>query len=239
MIGFVSTALNIYSRYKNPPHVIAASLFTRNENFGLENLPFDLLVDESHELEFDITDHAVENGATISDHVQQKLRSVKVTGMFTNHTINGEGGFVNEDGTRNSRTWKDKVEIQEAEAVTNTALKRWEQLCAIAKARQKVRIITCLEVYEEMAIQSLHATRGAEDGESVKFELTLREIRTANFSSENLSGEWNPAEPASQNNAKQQAMSKKANAGNVSGDASESADEAVNKMNESIGREYA
>lgn len=34
-------------------------------------------------------------------------------------------------------------------------------------------------------------------------------------------------------------MSKKANAGNVSGDGSESADEAVNKMNESLAREYA
>lgn len=239
MIGFINTGLAIYSRYKNPPQVIPASLFMRNERFGLENLPFDLLVDESHELEFDITDHAVENGATISDHVQQKLRSVKITGMFTNHTINGEGGFVNEDGTRNNRSWKDKVEIEEAETVTNTALKRWEQLCSIAKARQKVRIITSLEVYEEMVIETLHAARGAEDGEAVKFEMNLREIRTASFSSENLSGEWNPPEPASQNSAETQAMSRKSNAGNVSGDASESADEAAAKMNESLGRDYA
>ncbi|MCQ2061637.1 MAG: hypothetical protein MJY47_08630 [Fibrobacter sp.] len=239
MIGFINTGLAIYSRYKNPPQVIPASLFMRNERFGLENLPFDLLVDESHELEFDITDHAVENGATISDHVQQKLRSVKVTGLFTNHSINGTGAFLNEDGTRNDRTWKDKVEIEEAEAVTNTALTRWQQLCSIAKARQKIRIITSLEVYEEMIIESLQASRGAEDGESIKFEMTLREIRTATFESENLNGEWNAPEPGVQNSAESQAMSKKANAGNVSGDGSESADEAVNKMNESLAREYA
>ena len=92
MIGILNIAQQAYSRYSHPPRAIPASLFMRNEEFGLAtkdgdgnyiytNIPFDLLIDESHELDFDITDHAVENGSTISDHVQQRLRTVKITGM--------------------------------------------------------------------------------------------------------------------------------------------------------------
>ena len=78
MIGILNIAQQAYSRYSHPPRAIPASLFMRNEEFGLAtkdgdgnyiytNIPFDLLIDESHELDFDITDHAVENGSTISD----------------------------------------------------------------------------------------------------------------------------------------------------------------------------
>ena len=71
-----------------PPKVMQSSLFFRDEDFGvgrssagLVELPFDLLIDESHSLDFDIADHAVENGSSISDHVQERLRSVQVTGI--------------------------------------------------------------------------------------------------------------------------------------------------------------
>lgn len=239
MIGLVNQVLAAYSRYKNPPRVIPASLFMRNERFGISNIPFDLLVDESHDIEFSITDHAVENGTTISDHIQPELRKVRISGLFTNHSINGAGAFVTEDKELNGRTWKEsRVEIEGAEAITNTALERWEALVKCANARQKVRVITALEVYEEMVIETLHADRGPDDGEAIKFDLTLREIRTAEFQSENAGGEWDPPEPSSQGTDAEQAMSKKANAGNVSGDGTETADEAVAKMDESLGRDY-
>lgn len=239
MLGIINYATAAYSRYKNPPRVIPASLFTRNENFGLENLPFDLLIDESHELEFDISDHAVENGATISDHIQERLRTVRVTGMFTNHSINGAGAFVTSDGKLNGRKWKEsRVNIENAQAISNTALERWEKLLKIARARKKVRIITSLEIYEEMAIESVTADRGPDDGEAIKFKLTLREIRTADFQSENVNGEWDPPQPSTQAKAEEQAMSKLANSGNVSGDATETAEEAMQKMDEGLGRDY-
>ena len=116
MIGILNIAQQAYSRYSHPPRAIPASLFMRNEEFGLAtkdgdgnyiytNIPFDLLIDESHELDFDITDHAVENGSTISDHVQQRLRTVKITGMFTNHPLNASAGFV-------AAAMKQKAEIE-------------------------------------------------------------------------------------------------------------------------------
>ena len=250
MIGFIGQIQAAYSRYSNPPHVIPASLFMRNESFGLAtkdgdesffytNIPFDLLIDESHELKFDITDHAVENGASLADHIQQRLRTVKITGMFTNHPVGGSRAFVNENDELNNRNWRDgRVEIDNAPAITNTALSKWELLTKCAKSRKKLRVITSLEVYEEMYIERLSADRGPDDGESIKFELTLREIRTAKFDSKSVTGEWDAPQPAQQATDEQQAMSKKANAGNVSGDGSETAEEAVRKMDESLGREY-
>ena len=176
MIGILNIAQQAYSRYSHPPRAIPASLFMRNEEFGLAtkdgngnyiytNIPFDLLIDESHELDFDITDHAVENGSTISDHVQQRLRTVKITGMFTNHPLNASAGFVDDKGELTGKSWREnRVEIDNAPAITNTALSRWEVLTKCAKSRKKVRVITSLEVYEEMVIENLKADRGAEDG---------------------------------------------------------------------------
>ncbi len=176
MIGILNIAQQAYSRYSHPPRAIPASLFMRNEEFGLAtkdgdgnyiytNIPFDLLIDESHELDFDITDHAVENGSTISDHVQQRLRTVKITGMFTNHPLNASAGFVDDNGELTGKSWREnRVEIDNAPAITNTALSRWEVLTKCAKSRKKVRVITSLEVYEEMVIENLKADRGAEDG---------------------------------------------------------------------------
>lgn len=180
-----------------PPKVVQSSLFFRDEGFGLEELKFDLLIDESHSLDFDIPEHAVENGSSISDHVCERLRSVQITGLFTNHPIGGKkSGYVNEDGTVNEEP--DEVSVDGAEGRGNIALANFEKLKEIARRRKPVRLVTSLEVYEEMVFESIPYSRGPEDGESIKFTAKLREVKTAKVSIVRRDGVWNPPAPKTQ-----------------------------------------
>lgn len=180
-----------------PPKVMQSSLFFRDEGFGLEELKFDLLIDESHSLDFDIPEHAVENGSSISDHVCERLRSVQITGLFTNHPIGGKkSGYVNEDGTVNEEP--DEVSVDGAEGRGNIALANFEKLKEIARRRKPVRLVTSLEVYEEMVFESIPYSRGPDDGESIKFTAKLREVRTAKVSTVRRDGVLNPPAPKTQ-----------------------------------------
>lgn len=198
MINFPYQGLiDKFSSEDIPPKVVQSSLFFRDEGFGLEELKFDLLIDESHSLDFDIPEHAVENGSSISDHVCERLRSVQITGLFTNHPIGGKkSGYVNEDGTVNEEP--DEVSVDGVEGRGNIALANFEKLKEIARRRKPVRLVTSLEVYEEMVFESIPYSRGPDDGESIKFTAKLREVRTAKVSTVRRDGVWNPPAPKTQ-----------------------------------------
>ena len=211
-----------------PPKVMQSSLFFRDEGFGLEELKFDLLIDESHSLDFDIPEHAVENGSSISDHVCERLRSVQITGMFTNHPIGSKkSGYVNEDGTVNEEP--DEVSVDGAEGRGNIALANFEKLKEIARRRKPVRLVTSLEVYEEMVFESIPYSRGPDDGESIKFTAKLREVRTAKVSTVRRDGVWNPPAPKTQATDAGKKMAENNKAGKAT-----AVEKATGKIQESI-----
>lgn len=214
MIGWVQQAIDSFGE-KPQPSVVQGSLFFQDESFGLSELPFDLLIDESHDIEFDITDHAVENGSAISDHVSERLRSVSVTGLFTNHPMGSDRRFyVNDDDSVKERP--DTVNIDGRQAVTNISRERFEKLKEIARRRNPVRLVTAMEVYESMVVESVSAGRGPEDGESIKFTMKLREVRTAKIQTVTVNAAWNPPAPPVQETEPQQKMSEKESNGKVS-----------------------
>lgn len=204
------------------PHAAQSSFFFRDEKFGIGSVTFDLLIDESHSLEFDIADHAIENGATISDHVQERLRTVQVTGLFTNHPIGDKtSGYVTEenpDGTVEVNRKPDRVNVYGREATINVALdQQLETLKALARDRKPVRLVTALEVYEQMVIETLSFDRGPDDGESVKFTARLREVRTATVEATYRDGVWNPPEPKTQATEEGKKLSENKKFGKVTG----------------------
>lgn len=222
--GLIDQAVGFYDReYRYRPKVAQASLFFRNEKFGIDEVAFDLLIDESHSLEYDIADHAVENGSAISDHVSERLRSVQVTGLFTNHPIGGKSsGYVNgepdRDGNVNVNRSVDRVNIDGVEGRGNEALdKKLDSLKAIARERKPVRLVTSLEVYEEMVVESLEYARGPDDGESIRFVARLREVRTAKVSARKRDGVWNPPKPKEQATDAGKKMAENEKSGKVTG----------------------
>nr|DAW36110.1 MAG TPA: hypothetical protein [Caudoviricetes sp.] len=232
MIGWLDRAFDT-TREDNPPRIVQSSLFFRDERFGLSELPFDLLIDESHRIEFDISDHAVENGATISDHVQERLRSVEVTGFFTNHPVGDASAYVR-DGEILEEA--DEIELEGRSAVTNVSRDdRLARLKEIARRREPVRLVTALEVYDEMLVEELSFDRGPDDGESVRFRMRLREIRTAKLETRYVDGVWEPPEPKSQATDAGKKMSKQKKNGKKSATEKSAAD-AARRMEAALSR---
>lgn len=226
--GYLQQALNKDRNKDIRPGILPASIFFQKDGFGFipkndgdfDAISFDLLVDESHALEFDVTDHAVENGSVISDHIQERLRSVEVTGLFTNHSIS-KSAFVSEGKLKS----KDSVQIvdvdsargQTIEGQPNVCLDKWKALQQLARRKKKVRLVTSLEVYDEMVFESLSTVRGPEDGDAIKFRIRLREIKTAKVEKNTITGVWEPPQPAKMEKPEQKAVSKKKKNGKKSG----------------------
>lgn len=182
MIGWIRKArLNeMTARYK--PVSVHASLFSRTEGFGVygspvvESFPFDLLLNESHTLEFSLSDHAIDDGATITDHVTRKLRSCTIKGFFTNHPMENSRKST---GSVTIADYDSERLEREEKAQTNRALEMLEQLEAIAEKKQPVRLVTAMKIYPEMLIQSISYSREPNSGSAVTFTMKLREFKMA------------------------------------------------------------
>lgn len=211
MIGFIQQAIDLFNG-RPAPHVVQTSLFYRDHDFGLDVLPFDLLVDESHSIEFDVSEHAVENGSSTADHITERLRKVSITGMFSNHSVKGKkSGYVSEDGEVNDEG--DEINIDGLSGVMNSSYERFKTLKEIARRKNPVQLYTALEDFEleniSMVIESISYDRGPDDGESIKFTMKLKEIRRAKLQSVYVDGAWNPPDPPATDTPAQKKTSSK------------------------------
>jgi hypothetical protein len=160
MIGWIKQGF----KDKHDPVPVSASLFSQAESFGVGGISFDLLISESHGLEFDIPERAMEDGSVITDHVHQKLRECTIVGMFTLHPI---GNYS--DAT---------VDINYRMPLTgNDARDKVNALEALAMKKVPVRLVTSMRVYPEMLIRSISHNRSAADGEASKFTMVLKEYK--------------------------------------------------------------
>lgn len=175
MIGFIQQALE----EKQEPKQIPASLFTSNGMKGLDGLSFDLLVSESHGLDFKVSEHPVEGNLSVIDHVSQEPRVCTVTGIFTSHPI---GNFSEEER-----------EIKGIKAIENNpALEKYLKLEKIAKEKKPVRLITDIFDYKQMIITSISTNREKSSGEMIRFSMSLVEFRTVDVSQVTIEGMIQP-----------------------------------------------
>ena len=183
MIGYIEKAADYFSdsRPKNAQSV-PASLFWREEGLGIHHgdskltyMPFNLFISEKHSLKFRVSDHPLQDGSTISEHVHQEMREVNIEGMFTNHPMR-KLDEVNEV------KFKDEYATSDVKpTVSNTALANFEKLKLLAKQRKPVRLVCSLEIYPKMVITGIDYDRDSKSGSSIRFTMTLRELKTVSL----------------------------------------------------------
>lgn len=183
MIGYIEKAADYFSdsRHKNAQSV-PASLFWREEGLGIHHgdskltyMPFNLFISEKHSLKFRVSDHPLQDGSTISEHVHQEMREVNIEGMFTNHPMR-KLDEVNEV------KFKDEYATSDVKpTVSNTALANFEKLKLLAKQRKPVRLVCSLEIYPKMVITGIDYDRDSKSGSSIRFTMTLRELKTVSL----------------------------------------------------------
>jgi hypothetical protein len=124
-------------------------------------LQVDVSESEMHAGEVEVTDHPVEQGANISDHMRPKPRTLTVTGMISNTPIvdnsNGNAGPFTEG------------QPGPAEAAYNL-------LEARRIAGKLHTVITKLNTYQNLALTYVSEPRDASSGDALEFTLNFKEI---------------------------------------------------------------
>lgn len=204
MIGYVNKAIDYFSDSKpKKAQSVPASLFYREEGMGLfgldksgkvlNHLPFNLFISEDHELNFRVSEHPLQDGSTVTDHVHREPYKVTVEGMFTNHPLK-------KFEETNEVKFKDEYATSEVKStLSNTALANFEKVKELAKKREPVRLVCSLEVYPKMIVTSIKSTRDSKSGSSIRFTMTLQEIKTVSLKTVTMSYSFQPEDMVTAN----------------------------------------
>lgn len=189
MLGWILDA----TEKQQDPVTIPASLFYRDENNGVDGLDFDLMTGESHGIDFTISEHPIEKGTSITDHIRIKPRKCSVSGIFSCHSMTANSGF--EEGE-------------------NKALDNYMALERLSKKMKAVRLVTDIIIYPKMLIESVSTKRGIGDSEQIKFDMTLREFTEVELQQVETEGTVAAKDMTTDN---RKTAAKKVNSGKVSG----------------------
>ena len=204
MIGYVEKIAESYSDMRpKKAQSVPASLFFREEGKGLfsldkdgkvlKHLPFNLFISEENELNFRVSSHTLQNGSTIADHVHKEPQKVTIDCMFTNHPLK-KSWEVNEV------KFKDEYATSDVKStLSNTALANYTKIKELAKKREPVRLVCSLEVYPKMIITSIKDARGPKSGSSVRFTMTLEEIKTVSLKNVKMDYNFQPEDMVTAN----------------------------------------
>lgn len=137
-------------------------------------MPFNLFISEKNSLKFRVSEHPLQDGTTITDHVHKEMREVTIEGLFTNHpmkkNVASEVKFRDQYGTQD-----------EKQTLSNTALTNFNKLKRLALQRIPVRLVCALEIYPKMVITGIDYDRDSKSGSSIRFTMTLRELKTVSL----------------------------------------------------------
>lgn len=196
MIGYARKLASYFdgSKPKTAQTIPASLFFRKTETMGIAGLPFDLFISEKHALTFKVGEHPLQNGATVTDHVQRELQEVTVEGMFTNHPL---GGKSSTDKVKFDRDYATQ-DIQST--VANTALQKLEALRDLAKKKEPVRLVCSLDIYPKMVITGLEYERDKDSGNAIRFSVTLREVNIVSLKASVSDYVWKPDDMSTVNN---------------------------------------
>lgn len=165
---------------------------TREVVFTENTIEFDCVTSETHEGVSELTEHAVETGAPISDHKRQKPRRLTIEALVTNTPLGApppsgfDGGAAPITAEVRAEEIGEAGEGQRARAnvvVFSAAFDRmvdvFNALDALRAGDTFVTITTRIRTYESMQIVSVTSPREAEDGDSLRFAIECSEVRIA------------------------------------------------------------
>ena len=135
-----------------------ASLAMVSDGATIREMPIDLVSGETHIFESAVTEHPVETGADITDHIRPLPLKLSLTGLFSDTAI----------------SVLDSIERRiDGEPHTIRAVQFFEEL------REKgylVDISNRLKSYTNMAVTSVTFSRGSNSGKSAQMQVNFKEV---------------------------------------------------------------
>lgn len=147
----------------------AISIFYHGPNARLGEIQVDAFVKESHAFSNDISEHPIESGGAIVDHISNKAISLSLDGIISNTPISLLGLTAFDSGKR--------AFANESNNFVESAFKKIEELF---QERKPLTISTSLKDYRNMVLESLTIERGGGACDSLMFTCTARQIQIVN-----------------------------------------------------------
>lgn len=179
--------------------MLPASLFYRVDGYFVGNIKFDLEISENHSIEAQVSEHPIEDGSVVSDHVRILPRKGSIVGLVTNHplvspstplpaefvekvTRIGHPGWLqslaNQYTTEEPLTAKDFESVPRlAPGENNRARNAWELFKGLVSNRQPVTIMTGVEKYADVIVTKVSTSREARTGDALRFAVEFQEIK--------------------------------------------------------------
>lgn len=127
-------------------------------------LEFDASISENHSSELELTDHPIEVGADVTDHMRLRPNTFAMSAIISNRPIVKDASTS--PGIRGGSP------LERAEDAYREML-RWQSDGLL------LTVITTLRTYENTVLQSISPTRDASTGQILQAQLVFREILTA------------------------------------------------------------
>ncbi len=144
----------------------AISWYLHGKEHRIGELVLDAIVSERHNFSSEITEHPVESGSVIADHIYNKPISIDLDCIITNTPMTWVGLTVFDSFRRFS--------AGESNDFSEIAFKKIEE---IFKKREPITIATSLKSYDNMVLESLSVERGGGTSSSLHFSCTAKQIR--------------------------------------------------------------
>lgn len=130
------------------------------------NVILDATTSEVHRKTNSITDHPVEDGANISDHIRRMPAEIDIVGIVSDFPVYWLAGFlapspVTTDVTRGGHDRSKKAYIE---------------LSRIMDEGELVDVVTTFKAYYDMAITGITVPKDASSGNDARFTISLKEI---------------------------------------------------------------
>lgn len=138
------------------------------------DVAIDCTVTETHTATATVTEHPVESGANITDHIRPEPVQLSITGIVSDTPIGSKQiqRAIEAGGT--------KVQITERETPTSAAgfgRTAWAKLDAIRTAAKPVKVVTRDKTYDSMALVSLSVPKESKTGGALYFTAQFKQIR--------------------------------------------------------------
>ena len=138
------------------------------------DLAIDCTVTETHSSSATVTEHPVESGANITDHIRPEPLQLSITGIVSDTPLGSKQiqRSIDIGGT--------SVQVTQQEtpsSATGFGRTAWSKLEAIRSAAKPIKVVTRDKTYESMALVSLSVPKDARTGGAFMFTAQFKQVR--------------------------------------------------------------
>lgn len=176
---------------------VPVSLFYRADGWSVGEISLDLILTETHSLNAVVTQHPVQDGSTISDHITILPRSGTMSVLVSNFSLSTAEGDVRAD-------WDEIYDQGESaqKSLPNRAEDAWEKLKDLVKTRELVKVVTSLEVYEDVALTRVETTRDGDTGDALEIDIDYEQVTKVKLKETKVTAQVQPRDMKSTINQK-------------------------------------